>query len=224
MTREYSVVAGLMMLLGSWASPTVTYSQVVQLPTWRVFAVDTSVLVPDQGTALLGGVNYGHQAAVTRRGLPGPVSSVARHASAGTAQVSVKATIIDHSEWDAALRARAQAKRGLQGERDPVIEQAKWLTQQIRATSQDDEGRVSIEHLEHQSRQLATQQQLQQNQQACEMLRHGDVCRSRRQYSTARMFYRTAWRQSQGTLREEAAAKLANLRGAQARLAPTTRE
>lgn len=79
----------------------------VQLPTWHVFGVSTSVLVPDQGTLVLGGVNRGSRG--TQSFGPGSRGS-GRSASAGA--VSVSATIIDHGEIDRALLAKAARRRG----------------------------------------------------------------------------------------------------------------
>lgn len=81
----------------------------VQLPTWHVFGVSTTVLVPDQGTLVLGGVNRGtlgtnsYGAGFGNRG---------SGRSTATGTVSVSATIIDHGEIDRALLVEAARRRG----------------------------------------------------------------------------------------------------------------
>jgi len=79
----------------------------VQLPTFHVFGVSTTVLVPDRGSAYLGGVNS------ARRGGQqfGPGNrAYGRTTSAGG--VSASATIIDLGEMDRALLAEAARRRG----------------------------------------------------------------------------------------------------------------
>jgi hypothetical protein len=81
----------------------------VQLPTFSVFTVQTTVSVPDGGTAYLGGINRGAEGSATR-GF-GPLKSRSFGSSWTASGVSVSATIIDHSEIDRALLADAGAKR-----------------------------------------------------------------------------------------------------------------
>jgi hypothetical protein len=82
----------------------------VQLPTFSVFTVQTTVSVPDGGTAYLGGINRGAEGSATR-GF-GPLKSRSFGSSRTASGVSVSATIIDHAEIDRALLAEAGAKRG----------------------------------------------------------------------------------------------------------------
>src|SRR5262245_64820 len=79
----------------------------VQLPTFSVFTVQTTVSVPDGGHSFLGGIN---RAAIgnASRGLANRGVGGSRVASG----VGVSATITDHGEIDRALRAEAAAKRG----------------------------------------------------------------------------------------------------------------
>ena len=90
-------------------------AQVVQLPTFRSFGVGTTVLVPDRGRAVLGGVNRG-QAGTVSRGVPGLggipgagrlFNNRASGSSIGGSTVSVTATIIDLNELDEAVLAEA---------------------------------------------------------------------------------------------------------------------
>lgn len=92
-------------------------AQWVQLPTFHSFSVNTSVLVPDRGAVMLGGVNRSFHSR-GRAGRPGmrlgpgallaPASSF-RTASASSSTVSVNATIIDLQAMDAALLNEARA-------------------------------------------------------------------------------------------------------------------
>ena len=124
---------------------------VVQLPSFQVFSYSGSVMVPDSGTAQLGGV-YRSATSLNRRGRSRSFSSASQNS-----QLSVTATIIDHNEIDRQLlgdtpqrfladqRARAdqrldadQRLRGEQGKRklarkraDPV-EEGKSLVRHAR--------------------------------------------------------------------------------------------
>jgi Flp pilus assembly secretin CpaC len=54
--RNFSIAIALVVATGLAASPP-AFGQSVQLPTFRFFTVNTTVSVPDGGTALMGGVN-----------------------------------------------------------------------------------------------------------------------------------------------------------------------
>ena len=82
-------------------------AQVIQLPTYRYFSVGTSVLVPDRGSAYLGGVGHAAYGSSQR----GPFNR-SHGSSIGSAGISVHATIIDQDEIDRALLAEAAARRG----------------------------------------------------------------------------------------------------------------
>ena len=74
--------------------------QVVQLPTVGTFAISSSALVPDRGSASLGGVRSSASGSSQRGGL---FSNVARGGQTTASRVSVSATIIDLQEMDRAI-------------------------------------------------------------------------------------------------------------------------
>lgn len=80
-------------------------AQVVQLPTVGTFSLQTSVMVPDSGSANLGGSQRG---AVGGNSL-GP-GSIARGATQTAAVASVHATIIDLNELDLMIRSQSGSK------------------------------------------------------------------------------------------------------------------
>lgn len=95
------------------------FGQVVQLPSYHQFSVQTSVLVPDSGGASLGGVSR-HATGWTGRGVPGLgkvpglgrlFSNRAAGSSASTSGSSVHVTIIDLQELDEAVLAEAERRR-----------------------------------------------------------------------------------------------------------------
>jgi len=101
-------------------------AQVVQLPTFRSFGIGTTVLVPDGGTALIGGSRSGAIGSVSR-GVPGLgripgagrlFRNQATGGSFGVSTMTVTATIIDTEELDRMLLAEAAAERAERARRD----------------------------------------------------------------------------------------------------------
>ena len=81
----------------------------VQLPSFSVFTVQTSVSVPDGGGAYLGGLKSGASSS-SRYGI-GPLRNRGLGSTRSASGMSVSATIIDHDEIDRAILAEAAAKR-----------------------------------------------------------------------------------------------------------------
>jgi hypothetical protein len=178
-------------------------AQTVQLPTYRVFQMPLNVVVPDGGTAVVGGTNYSAASQATR-GLPlfGPVS---RHQafSHGSNSVTVSATIIDHGEWDAAILAEAaRHRRG--SPKNPAELAAERMTQQIGQP----EGR-SVDELTASTQQTKRRQQSREQAEALKLIQHGNQCLAKRQFGAARIFFRTALRQSSGATQQLAQQRLA---------------
>lgn len=84
----------------------------VQLPTFEQFGVSTTVIVPDNGSLYLGGVNGSSLGRNSfRPGVPG-LGRRGIGRSAAASGMAISATIIDHSEIDRALLAEAARRRG----------------------------------------------------------------------------------------------------------------
>jgi hypothetical protein len=103
-------ISGAAILL-SWTAHQSAYAQAVQLPSFHSFSVQTSVLVPDRGSAMLGGVDYARSGSTTR-GF-GPFRNRAFGQEVGRSQASVHATIIDHAELDRAVLAEAARRESI---------------------------------------------------------------------------------------------------------------
>ena len=111
--RRLSLLAAAILLSGI-AAPQAR-AQVVLLPTFHQFTVNTTVLAPDSGRGFLGGINRSSRGAIARgtpglNNLPGGGRlfgnrGLARNDSA--VKASVRATIIDHQELDRAVLAQA---------------------------------------------------------------------------------------------------------------------
>ncbi len=93
----------------------------VQLPTFRVTGVSTTVVVPDRGGVFLGGVtnsslgksSFGSPLGGHLPGLQRNLGNRSFGRSTTTSNFWVGATIIDHSEIDRALLAEADQRRKL---------------------------------------------------------------------------------------------------------------
>lgn len=81
----------------------------VQLPTFNMFTISTTVVVPDRGGLVIGGVNSGSSASGANGLFSFDNRSSASSITGG--DVSVGARIIDLKEMDRALLAEAKAKR-----------------------------------------------------------------------------------------------------------------
>jgi hypothetical protein len=82
----------------------------VQLPSFSVFSVNTTVSVPDRGGMYLGGVSRARDESTTR-GF-GPLANRGIGSDRAASGVTVHATIHDLDELDKAVLADAAAKRG----------------------------------------------------------------------------------------------------------------
>lgn len=140
-----------------------TSAQTVQLPTTQQFSVNTTVSVPDGGSALLGGVSTARSGTQSRSvpilgRLPGvgPLFNNRAYGSdVGVSQSRVRAQIIDHREWDEAILGQARNRRSKIPQQrnvasnaapDPVVRRAAFLTKfmgRSSKTPQTQENRFS---------------------------------------------------------------------------------
>ena len=81
----------------------------VQLPTYQVFSINTTVSVPDRGAVYLGGVNRSASGSTRRGGLLN--SSRGFGSGSAASGVSVSAYIHDFEAMDKAVLAEAYARR-----------------------------------------------------------------------------------------------------------------
>ena len=154
--RQFSIVIAL--ALGSLGLSSSALAQVIQLPSFRTFSYSGSVLVPDSGSAYLGGVNRS-AASSQRRGFGRSFGQ-----SASTSGAVVSATIIDLDEMDRAIRAtdirKAEAQRELQAAKAQAEgkQLVRFARSQYRAgklSSSRNAYQVAISVLDGQLKQLA---------------------------------------------------------------------
>ena len=117
MNRSFSL---LVLLLSAILSNRAA-GQIVQLPTFQVFSIGTTVVIPDRGSMYLGGVNRASFGSSTR-GVPGfgKIPGVGRlftnrgiGSEVSSAGVHASATIMDLEELDKSVLAEAAARRGV---------------------------------------------------------------------------------------------------------------
>ena len=113
-----SILAIGLIVAGLCGGSNVAAQQVIQLPTYDIFGVSTTVVVPDGGSILLGGVNRSAYGSTTR-GVPGLSKvpganrlftnrAIGRETSSTTASVTVQ--IHDFQAMDEALLAEARGR------------------------------------------------------------------------------------------------------------------
>lgn len=118
--RTRMFVCSLAMILLTSISQT-AQAQIVQLPSLHTFSSSGSVLVPDGGTALLGGNSYARHGS-TSSGF-GPLSNQTTMGNAGGSTLSATVQIIDLEALDRAILAGA-APRTIMAAPAPVTGEA----------------------------------------------------------------------------------------------------
>jgi hypothetical protein len=209
-----AVRLAVMVLVGFCVQPAKLTAQFIQLPVQHVFSVDTSVLVPDQGSVVLGGV-AGSTVGIVRQRPPGaplgPLGSTTRRSRIGRGSVTVNATVIDHRAWDQALLAQAKQNAQVTASRDVIEDEAVQMTRHVRQMSKTSDGQYSLAELRRRAQFQQQTHQRQLDRDTRLLLSQGDASCRQGHRAAARIFYRMAWRQSQGELRQEAERRLSRL-------------
>jgi type II secretory pathway component GspD/PulD (secretin) len=184
---------------------TAVQGQVVQLPTFNYFTIQTSVLVPDSGRGYLGGVRRGSWGSLSR-GVPGfgripglsPLFGGRAVGGGGSTSVTaVRATIIDHDALDKAVLAAAAGRSD--------------STRRTVAEARPTTGRVSsLQSLAEIRRQNAAKKEARQKE-AEQIFAQGHQAEVDGKYGVARIFYRRAAKIADGELAQKIASRLASI-------------
>ena len=209
-TRSRLVLLSMGMASLFWVTP--VFSQVVMLPTQRIFSVSTSVSVPDRGMAHLGSISRAREGSVTR-GVPGlaqlPMAGrLFRNQGIGrdmeNVGAAVTATIIDLQELDkqvlASARVPVRSPEELQ-----VARKADFLMRNLgRQTNQRSltvsqprfpiTNRSSVAEIRRANHLAAVQRQ----QEAEEYLQHARQLEDAGRTGGARIYYQMAARRTSG--------------------------
>lgn len=203
-------------LLGA-LSGSIACGQVVQLPDFRRFDVQTSVLVPDRGGALLGGTGRSASHG-TVQGVPGVgrlpaagrlLGNRALGQASGTSAASVHVTILDQEALDRAVLAAAASRRSVP---TSVDQRAAALTRrmQMAGGAAHTAAAAPLRSVAELRREHAARQ-ARQTDEAIALLDRGQQAAARGQVSTARIYYRMAEQRASGALQRQIAAHRAAL-------------
>ena len=225
--RAGKFVFCLMVSASGWATAAPVFAQVpttVQLPTVSSFSASTSVLVPDRGSLLLGGVDRVSDG-LSSRGVPGAShlpggnrlfrnQALGRDASHSSARASV--WIHDFQAMDEALLAEASALR-----RDRQLDTSQSATGSFDAVRRNRDARSSMARSEHhrvnsrpteleeraeavesvaEIRRQRAREQERADAEARELLKQGDQAMADGKPGVARIYYQMAQRRSTGPI------------------------
>jgi hypothetical protein len=196
-------VMGVVPVVGSLApaGPAVADASAVQLPSFGMFSAATSVSVPDQGSALLGGLGSASGGQV-QAGLPGLRNS-ALGSSRGAGNAQLRATVHDFQKADAALLG-AGAGMSFARREDPA---ARALAGASSSTA--GQGVPSVAE----ARRLREAEQDAQNAEARQWFERGQAAEQDAKTAAAKIYYQMAARRASGELKQSILARLAALRG-----------
>src|SRR5262245_25650892 len=172
----------------------------VQLPTFSVFNVTTTVSVPDRGGISLGGVDRGVDATISR----GPIRNRGSAGSRTASGMSVHATIIDHSELDRAVLAAAAAKRGAE------FAKADSLSRGVARADSASAPPDSVAAIRERAASAADLE----TQELAGYFAKGQQAESEGKPAVARIFYDMVARRDRGQLKQQALTRLAALAAA----------
>ena len=184
----------------------------VQLPSFSVFSVNTTVSVPDRGGMYLGGVSHARDGSTTR-GF-GPLANRGVGSDRAASGVSVHATIHDLDELDKAVLAEAAAKRG---PIDPDLARAELIRRGVAKSdrvAQDgaaDHGSLPNSVAAIRAKNAAAADA--RASEAADLLAKAEVAEAEGKASVARIYYQMVSRRDAGQLKQLAESRLARLSG-----------
>jgi hypothetical protein len=183
----------------------------VQLPTFRVFTVQTTVSVPDSGGGLLGGVTRGRDGKLTR-GI-GPFKNRSLGSERGTGTMSARATIIDHRAIDEAILAAAR-RDGTPV--DAATIKAGYLSRHVGTsiptasiTPPSSSPASSVAALRDRNTAVAAAQAVARESEAAELLAKAARAEADGKSGLATIYYQMVLRRDAGQLKQQALARLA---------------
>jgi hypothetical protein len=178
----------------------------VQLPTFRVFTVQTTVSVPDSGGSLLGGITRGRDGKLTR-GI-GPLKDRALGSERGTGAMSVRATIIDHREIDEAILAAAR-RDGTPVDATSI--KAGYLSRHVGTSTPVSSAPSSVSAIRDRNASAAAEQAAARDSEAAELLAKASRAEAEGKAGLAKLYYQMVVRRNAGQLKEQAISRLAAL-------------
>jgi hypothetical protein len=185
-------------------------AQTVQLPSFRWFSVNTSVLVPDRGGAYLGGVSRSVRGS-TRYGTPGPWRLTGNRSLSGSASggaTTVHATVIDHAAMDRAVLAEAARRRGARPAGSGELAAfSRDISAGARSQTATNAGLMSVAEI----RQRNAQRKAAEQHEAEQFFAQGQQAEQQGRHGAAKIYYQMALRRCSGDLKKQVAGRLKQL-------------
>ena len=176
----------------------------VQLPSFSVFSVNTTVSVPDGGGAYLGGIKRVRDSSTTR-GF-GPLANRGIGSDRAASGVSVHATIHDLDELDQAVLADAAAKRG---PIDSVLTKAELIRRGVGTDRAADQGGLANSVAAIRAKNAAAAEA--RASEAADLLAKAEAAEAGGKTSIAKIYYQMVARRDAGQLKQLAESRLAKL-------------
>jgi len=176
----------------------------VQLPSFSVFSVNTTVSVPDRGGMYLGGVSRARDGSTTR-GF-GPLANRGIGSDRAASGISVHATIHDLDELDQAVLAEAAAKRG---PIDPILAKAELIRRGVAVDRGADQGGLANSVAAIRAKNAAAADA--RASEAADLLAKAEAAEAEGKASVAKIYYQIVTRRDAGQLKQIAESRLAKL-------------
>ena len=216
-------------------------NQTIQLPTWNVNTINTTVTVPDGGTGLLGGVNYALEGSVSR-GVPllnkipylnrlFRNQAIGRDVGASNYTIIPRIINLEEEEFRQTgvspetlsyFENRSPIVAGAPGLDPAVARKAQFITNNIArhdvdARHDDDAGAIPAVAEVRRQNDLAKARRAAE---AAELYAEGQRAEAEGKANVAKIYYQMASRHADGQLRNRIAARLAILNRPQEEATP----
>ncbi len=241
MSRYPVLVAMICLLMVSIAAA--QQNQTVQLPTWNVNTVNTTVTVPDGGTGLLGGISYAREGSVSR-GVPllskiPYLNRLFRNQSigreVGASYHTITARIINLEEEEFRQTGVSPETLSYFENRSPIVGGAPGLDPAVARKAQFIAGNIARHEVDDRDDKdeerkgiAAVAEVRRQNElararrasEAADLFAEGQRAEAEGKANVAKIYYQMASRHADSQLRDQIAARLAILNRPQAETIP----
>ena len=180
--------------------PPVLQPTTVQLPTFRVFTVQTTVSAPDSGGASLAALHRARAGRAARGA--GPLGSRTASSDRDAGGASVRATVIDDSLIDEALLAAAARRSGTP--MDPAAAEASHLSRHVAEAAP-----ASLAAIRAQRAAAAAKKSADTSRQAADLFAQAQRSEAEGNLGAAKVLYQMAARRDAGEIRQQAMQRLA---------------
>jgi hypothetical protein len=176
----------------------------VQLPTFSMFGVDTTVSVPDGGSAYLGGVDRASSGGNQFGGPMAPFGNRSIGSQQSASSMRVSAYIHDFQAMDEQLLNQPTAfNRGLT---PPQTQVARAIGQRVNSAQAAPAGQPAADVAGLRAQRLQEEQA--RSQESAGLLDRGQAAEAAGKLSVARLYYQMAYRKAEGDAKVQALGRL----------------